>query len=156
MNSLQSEKFKHLFENILEEKSFKPNKAQNEEGKPSGDDVDLFNFNQEKELSSKLVNRNSLYLKKVQYALEKIKNNTFGICEDCDGKISDQRLKARPTATLCINCKEENERIENSLFDKSNIIKLPQRNLAATNEVNNDPFKQNVKKLDNGDIRILV
>ena len=156
MNSLESEKFKHLFENILEKKSFKPSKAESYEAKPSGDDVDLFNFNQEKELNSKLVNRNSLYLKKVKYALEKIKNNTFGVCEDCDGEISAQRLKARPTATLCINCKEDNERIENSLYDNSNVIKLPKRDIGTEIEVKNDPFKKNVKKLDNGEIRVLV
>lgn len=156
MNSQQSEKFKHLFESLLEEKGHKPNHSEGFNITPGGDDVDVLNFNQEKELKSKLVNRNSLYLKKVKYALEKINNKTFGICEECDCTISAQRLKARPTATLCINCKEDNERIEKNTFENNNVLAMPNRNLGIKETGTNDPFKKNVKKLDNGEIRVLV
>ena len=39
-------------------------------------------------------------------------DGTYGCCEDCGDDISQKRLMARPTATLCITCKEEEERGE--------------------------------------------
>lgn len=46
---------------------------------------------------------------KIKAALEKIDENTFGICEVCGEEISEKRLKARPVTTLCINCKTREE-----------------------------------------------
>lgn len=41
----------------------------------------------------------------IRGALNRITIGTFGICEECGSDISLQRLKAQPTATLCIDCK---------------------------------------------------
>ena len=49
---------------------------------------------------------------KIKKALERIDDETFGICEECGEDISIRRLKARPVTTLCINCKEEQEKME--------------------------------------------
>lgn len=46
---------------------------------------------------------------KIKAALEKIDENTFGICEACGEEISEKRLKARPVTTLCIDCKTREE-----------------------------------------------
>ena len=48
---------------------------------------------------------------KIKEALERIENGTYGICEICEEAISEERLKARPVTTLCIECKmrQENE-----------------------------------------------
>ena len=43
-------------------------------------------------------------------ALEKIDNNTFGLCELCEKKISKVRLKAVPYAELCVPCQEKQEK----------------------------------------------
>ena len=48
----------------------------------------------------------------VQRALEKLHEGTYGTCDDCGGKISQRRLRARPFATLCISCKEQREQLE--------------------------------------------
>jgi DnaK suppressor protein len=45
-----------------------------------------------------------IQLKKINDALERIKKNTYGICEKCKGKIKKKRLKANPEAELCIKC----------------------------------------------------
>lgn len=37
-------------------------------------------------------------------ALQRIENGTYGSCANCGADISEMRLKALPTATLCINC----------------------------------------------------
>ena len=58
--------------------------------------------------------REQKLLKKIDEALERLKNNTYGICERCEEEIPYQRLKARPVTTLCIACKtlqEEEEKI---------------------------------------------
>ena len=50
---------------------------------------------------------------KIKEALTRIDNGTYGICEECGDEISEQRLKARPVTTYCIDCKtsqEENEK----------------------------------------------
>ena len=43
-----------------------------------------------------------------------IENGTFGICEICEEEISVKRLEARPVTTMCIRCKEEQEKQEKS------------------------------------------
>ncbi len=51
-------------------------------------------------------------ISKIDKALERIDDGTFGICEECGEDISEQRLKVRPVTTLCIACKEEQEKME--------------------------------------------
>ncbi len=55
-------------------------------------------------------------LKKIEGALLKIKNGTFGNCEECEGEIEINRLRARPVATQCIACKVEGERVQGQLL----------------------------------------
>jgi len=47
-------------------------------------------------------------------ALARIEDGTFGVCERCEEPISLKRLEARPVTTLCIRCKEEQEKKEKS------------------------------------------
>ena len=48
----------------------------------------------------------------VDHALERIEEGTFGLCEQCGESISIKRLEARLETTLCIRCKEDQERME--------------------------------------------
>lgn len=62
----------------------------------------------------RLKEREQRLLKKIDEALDRLANGTFGVCESCGGEISIKRLKARPVTTLCIECKtkqEEDERV---------------------------------------------
>ena len=47
--------------------------------------------------------------------MERIDEETFGICEKCGDDISVARLKARPVTTLCIECKTSEEAQEKAL-----------------------------------------
>ena len=49
---------------------------------------------------------------KIQEALKRIDEGTFGTCLECGEYISESRLKARPVATLCVECKRMQEREE--------------------------------------------
>ncbi|MGI9554305.1 MAG: RNA polymerase-binding protein DksA [Thermodesulfobacteriota bacterium] len=51
-------------------------------------------------------------IQKIQKALNKIEDGSYGICENCGEYITEQRLKVRPEATMCISCKEEEEENE--------------------------------------------
>ena len=57
----------------------------------------------------RLREREQKLLKKIEEAIERINEGTFGICESCGGEISVKRLKARPVTTLCIECKTKQE-----------------------------------------------
>ncbi|MDA3789009.1 MAG: TraR/DksA C4-type zinc finger protein [Desulfobacula sp.] len=56
--------------------------------------------------------RESLLIKKIWQALERIEEKSYGICESCGEDISIKRLEARPVTTKCIYCKEEEEKLE--------------------------------------------
>jgi DnaK suppressor protein len=45
-------------------------------------------------------------LKEISVALGKIKNGGYGVCEMCEDHISFQRLKVKPHAIYCIDCRE--------------------------------------------------
>ena len=65
----------------------------------------------------RLKNRDNFYLRKINKTLNKIDRNEYeGRCSECEGAIGLTRLFARPTAELCIQCKEEAETEEKSNF----------------------------------------
>ncbi|MBU0575155.1 MAG: RNA polymerase-binding protein DksA [Proteobacteria bacterium] len=49
---------------------------------------------------------------KMQEALKRMDDGIFGICDVCNGPISEKRLMARPVTTLCIDCKMKQEKME--------------------------------------------
>ncbi len=57
----------------------------------------------------RLRDRDRKLREKIQVALRRIDDGTFGICESCGQRIDLARLRARPVTTLCIECKREAE-----------------------------------------------
>ncbi|HXH04036.1 MAG TPA: RNA polymerase-binding protein DksA [Candidatus Competibacteraceae bacterium] len=51
-------------------------------------------------------------IKKIDEALDRIEADEYGYCESCGAEIGIRRLEARPTATLCIDCKTLQEQRE--------------------------------------------
>lgn len=76
------------------------------------DEIDQAQTDIEQSMRMRLCNREVLYLKKMDEALKRIEEGTFGECDACGEDIELRRLEARPTATLCVSCKEEQERRE--------------------------------------------
>jgi len=62
---------------------------------------------QEEEFSIELRNRDRerKLIKKIDESLNRVDSDEFGYCESCGEEIGLRRLEARPTATLCIECK---------------------------------------------------
>jgi DnaK suppressor protein len=113
-------KFKMLFEeqrrNLLYSNSL-INENFNVQKEELIDEMDMTSTEVETSMRIRLRNREALFLKKIQDALSRIKEGTFGLCEDCGGDIDIRRLEVRPTATLCVHCKEEQERNEQIHID---------------------------------------
>jgi DnaK suppressor protein len=76
------------------------------------DEMDLASSEYLQSFQFRLRGREKTFLKKIDHALAKIDAGTFGVCEDCEEAISIKRLEARPETTLCIRCKEDQERTE--------------------------------------------
>jgi DnaK suppressor protein len=81
------------------------------------DEVDLALSDSAQGMQMRLGNREGLYFKKIDEALLRIKEGTYGRCKECNSFIGARRLEARPTAELCIDCKESAERLENLSAD---------------------------------------
>lgn len=66
---------------------------------------------QESDMALELRNRDRerKLIKKIDEMLAKINENEYGYCESCGVEIGLKRLEARPTATLCIDCKTLDE-----------------------------------------------
>ncbi|MBF0338684.1 MAG: TraR/DksA family transcriptional regulator [Nitrospirae bacterium] len=58
------------------------------------------------------LHHHKIKLNKIDEALRKIKNGSYGVCEDCGSPINEARLKVLPYATMCVECKEKREKLE--------------------------------------------
>ena len=66
----------------------------------------------EREFSHHLCSREKLHMRKIERSLQDIEEGVYGLCEQCEEEISLKRLKARPTARYCIDCKTQLEKME--------------------------------------------
>lgn len=66
---------------------------------------------QEEEFSLELRTRDRerKLIKKINESLGSIENGDYGYCDECGDEIGIKRLEARPTATMCVDCKELDE-----------------------------------------------
>jgi DnaK suppressor protein len=78
------------------------------------DEIDQASSEYNQSMVFRLRDREKFLLKKIEKALVRIDEGSFGVCERCEEEISVKRLEARPVTTLCIRCKEEQEKKEKS------------------------------------------
>jgi DnaK suppressor protein len=76
------------------------------------DETDLAASEINQNLVFKLRDRERQLLSKIDEALARIEEGTFGTCTDCEEPIEVRRLEARPVSDLCIACKERQEHKE--------------------------------------------
>ncbi len=76
------------------------------------DEMDLASSEYLQSFTFRLRGREKSFLDKIERALQKIEEGSFGSCEECGEEIAVKRLEARPETTLCIRCKEDQERAE--------------------------------------------
>jgi len=73
------------------------------------DPSDRATLESDRNFTLRIRDRERRLIGKIKDALERIDLGTFGICESCEEDISEERLKARPVTTLCIECKKKQE-----------------------------------------------
>src|ERR1700759_337901 len=116
MNKAQLNKFKQLLEEKRDEIVKKAKQTLNEDMMLDTDDLpdemDLASSEYLQSFTFRLRGREKSFLDKIEKALRKIDEGTFGVCEECGEEIQVKRLEARPETTLCIRCKEDQERAE--------------------------------------------
>ena len=78
----------------------------------SPDIVDQASSQTEKTVEMRTLNRQRKLISKIDQAIKKIKNDTYGYCEETGEPIGIKRLIARPIATLSIESQEKHERNE--------------------------------------------
>ncbi len=76
------------------------------------DEMDLASSEYLQSFEFRLRGREKSHLAKLELALKKIDDGSFGICSECGEPIAKKRLEARPETQLCIRCKEDQERDE--------------------------------------------
>ncbi len=83
----------------------------------SPDVVDQAASQTEKNVELRTLNRQMKLLSKIDKAIKKIQDDTFGYCEETGEPIGIKRLIARPIATLCIEAQEKHEKDEKIFAD---------------------------------------
>lgn len=80
------------------------------------DETDLASSLISQQISCSIRDRELLKLRRIDMALERVSDGTFGHCEECDDEIGLKRLENQPWAELCIVHAEEKEREEAQIF----------------------------------------
>jgi DnaK suppressor protein len=116
MNKVQLKKFKTLLTEKRDEIVKKAKQTLEEDmaldANDLPDEMDLASSEYLQSFTFRLRGREKVFLDKIEKALRKIDDGSFGVCESCGEEIAIKRLEARPETTLCIRCKEEQERAE--------------------------------------------
>jgi DnaK suppressor protein len=92
-------------------------KSSLDDNSSSADIVDQASSYTEKNVEMRAINRQIKLISKIDQAIKKIKDNTYGYCKETGEPIGIKRLIARPTATLCIDAQEKHEKEEKVYAD---------------------------------------
>jgi len=74
------------------------------------DAYDLASEERDRDINMILSDRDRQKLLSIDEALERLKQNTYGICEECELDIAEERLKALPFTRLCVTCQADQEK----------------------------------------------
>jgi DnaK suppressor protein len=118
MKKKDKEYFKKLLTNWLEELLSQADNTVSGMTTPKEnfpDPTDRAALEADRNFMLRIRDRESKLIKKIKQALERIENDTYGICETCGEEITVKRLKARPVTSQCIECKSKEEALEKAL-----------------------------------------
>ncbi len=91
--------------------------ASMDDNSSSADIVDQASSYTEKNVEMRAINRQIKLISKIDGAIKKIQDGTYGFCEETGEPIGLKRLMARPVATLCISAQEKHEKNEKVYAD---------------------------------------
>ena len=76
------------------------------QGQELSDEGDYAAANSDSLVESAIITQQQKELREIENALAKIENGEYGVCEMCEDPIGFQRLKVKPHAVYCIDCRE--------------------------------------------------
>lgn len=109
------EYFRKLLSDMLEEAQQKGDSTIEEltdSNEVFADPADRATAESDRAFTLRIRDRERRLIRKIQAALQRMADGTYGTCEECGEDISIARLKARPVTRLCINCKARQEEEE--------------------------------------------
>ncbi|MFO8163214.1 MAG: RNA polymerase-binding protein DksA [Thermodesulfobacteriota bacterium] len=112
MDQKQLEYFREILQSQLDgliEEAFKTVNGMTSLKDNFPDPTDRASLETDRNFLLRIRDRERKLIEKIREALERIDNGTFGICEICGKEIGEERLKARPVTTQCIECKKKQE-----------------------------------------------
>ena len=112
MNPSQVEHFRHILESWKHELMEKVDETvhhMQDEAANFPDPNDRASQESDFTMELRARDRERKLIKKIEESLQSLEDGEFGYCESCGVEIGVRRLEARPTATLCIDCKELDE-----------------------------------------------
>ena len=83
------------------------------------DDIDRASLEVDKSLDLRTKDRARKLILKIDQALDRIEDGSYGYCEETGEEIGIERLMARPIATLCVEAQERHERMEKTYDDQA-------------------------------------
>ena len=83
------------------------------------DEIDRASLETDKSLDLRTKDRARKLISKINEALERIEDGSYGYCEETGEPIGLERLEARPIATLSIDAQERHERMEKTYDDEA-------------------------------------
>ena len=132
-----SQKLLTAKEKILQEVSLKIKSESNVLKFEIGDIYDIASKERDRELTLMLGDRDREKLSQIEDALERIKDNVYGECEECGEPIAENRLRALPSTRVCVECQSKHERelkIKGGRFEEDTGLGIMERGEAEDEE----------------------
>lgn len=99
---------------LLQETTLSQSFIQELHSDTKGDEADFAEVSSDTYNLSILREKQTEELREIEYALKKIENGTYDICEMCDEPVGIKRLRAKPHARFCIHCRPIYEKEQKS------------------------------------------
>ncbi|MBR1904221.1 MAG: RNA polymerase-binding protein DksA [Alphaproteobacteria bacterium] len=122
MNEMQLEYFRQKLENwkkSIVSQSVDTLEDLRQGGLSQPDEIDRASLETDKALDLRTKDRIRKLITKIDEALDRIEDGTYGYCEETGEPIGLERLEARPVATLSIEAQERHERLEKTFDDEN-------------------------------------
>ncbi|TXE84453.1 RNA polymerase-binding protein DksA [Campylobacter peloridis] len=114
MQELNLEEFKNILtqrqEEILKQLQGNIDNIHNLHDSQPSDEVDLQQIDNSSHIDFTINENLKIELEEIKISLNKIEQNIYGVCESCEEYIHPERLKVKPHAKYCINCRENLEK----------------------------------------------
>ncbi len=145
-----TDRLKDRREYLLREVKLRLKEFKNSGTNRFSDTADIASNQIEDEIVMSIAQGEAKEIEQIDNALVKVKKGKYGICESCGKSINKQRLMAIPFVSLCIKCKEDEERYEGSGIGGSDSYRFDTVEYAGIEA--DDEKRSNLKNFDLNDI----